>query len=99
MSLSSLFNAPGFEPRTNSFKKFSHTKLARQTPYYNIMVPTPLGCYCCVGKILTRFSDVLIVLLQAASFISRTLLERCIPSGLYQECSFPNRIGYDTSFT
>jgi len=44
-----------FEPRTNYFKKFSHTKLARQPPYYNIMVPTPLGCYCCVGEILTFF--------------------------------------------
>jgi hypothetical protein len=31
------------------------------------MVSTPLGCYCCVGEILTRFSYVLIALLQAAS--------------------------------
>ena len=37
------FNEHGFEPRTNSFEEFSHTKLARQPPNYYIIVPTPLG--------------------------------------------------------
>jgi hypothetical protein len=79
VSLFSL-NEPRFEPR----EIYSHTKLARQPPYYNIMDPTPLGRYCSVGEILKRFSYVLIALLQA-SILSRVhCSKRCIQSGLYR---------------
>jgi len=89
--ISALFslNVPGFEPRGIN----RHTKLARQPPYYNIMDPTPLGRYCCVGEILTRSSYVLIALLQVASLSRAHCSKRCIPSGLYQGCPFPNRNG------